>query len=271
MTYTRHNFTENSMLVLLILAERNKAMKIRHLNKAFHLIQPYDKGFGEALELFLGSFSLSASNNEKEIIRNEIFGLKFMGLIKTSMGSATITSANILDYTVQLTSEGKRIANRIKNNRTLAFRPKPADQETIFIACAFNHPEINNLTNEHFILPSKKLGYIPMRVDMDEPDRTITELIIEGITKSAVVIADLTHARPSVYYEIGYAQGLGVPVILTCREDHFRGEEDNESVHFDLRQHKISFWDIEENGDFIWADDTWKPEYRLKKILSKHR
>ncbi|MFZ4580841.1 MAG: hypothetical protein ACOYOB_20860, partial [Myxococcota bacterium] len=49
-----------------------------------------------------------------------------------------------------------------------------------------------------------------------------------------------THMRPpqvpGVYYEAGFAQGLGKPVIWTVREDCLR------DVHFDTRQFNHICW-----------------------------
>jgi nucleoside 2-deoxyribosyltransferase len=82
------------------------------------------------------------------------------------------------------------------------------------------------------------------------------------------VLADLTHARPSVYFEVGYAQGLGVPLLLTCRKDHYRAAHDNARVHFDLEQYKISFWSRNSKGQFIWAKGM-EPTKRLKSLVAR--
>jgi len=47
-------------------------------------------------------------------------------------------------------------------------------------------------------------------------DRIIPS-IIEGIRKSAFIIADVTDAKPNVYYELGLAHGATKPVILTAK------------------------------------------------------
>lgn len=62
-------------------------------------------------------------------------------------------------------------------------------------------------------------------------DRTIAE-----IRRSDLLVADLTGQRQNVYFEAGFAMGLGIPVIYTCREN------DNKSVHFDTRQYKYIPW-----------------------------
>ena len=54
-----------------------------------------------------------------------------------------------------------------------------------------------------------------------------------------MVVADFTGGRGGVYYEAGYAQGLGIPVVWTCRQDYF----DKEGVHFDTQQYNHIVWD----------------------------
>ena len=48
------------------------------------------------------------------------------------------------------------------------------------------------------------------------------------------MVADFTHgdngARGGVYYEAGFAHGLGIPVIYSCRADLM------DELHFDTRQ-----------------------------------
>ena len=43
-------------------------------------------------------------------------------------------------------------------------------------------------------------------------------------------------ARGGVYYEAGFAYGLKIPVIFTCREDMF------DKIHFDTRQYNHIGW-----------------------------
>ena len=62
-------------------------------------------------------------------------------------------------------------------------------------------------------------------------DQNVTE-----ITNSRFVLADVTNQRPGVYFEAGYAMGLGLPVIWSVREDDLR------NAHFDTRQYNHIVW-----------------------------
>ncbi len=65
-------------------------------------------------------------------------------------------------------------------------------------------------------------------------DYRITDKIIEMIQKSRLIVADLTHERPNVYFELGYARGLGKTVITTARE--------GTAVHFDVKDWTCTFY-----------------------------
>lgn len=94
----------------------------------------------------------------------------------------------------------------------------------------------------------REAGYIPMRIDQKEHANRIDDEIIAEIRRSRFVVADFTCGvvddsgnsiaipRGGVYYEAGFAQGLGIPVIWMCRQDHIN------HVHFDTRQFNHITW-----------------------------
>lgn len=92
----------------------------------------------------------------------------------------------------------------------------------------------------------KDAGYDAMIVNEEHFLDKIDDQIIAEINRARFVIADFTHgnsgARGSVYYEAGFAQGLGKDVIFTCRKDMI----DNNEIHFDIRQYPYVVW---ENND----------------------
>lgn len=75
------------------------------------------------------------------------------------------------------------------------------------------------------------IKYKVVRVDFVEHNNKICDQIIAEINKSKLLIADFTGDRGGVYFESGYAQGLGIPVIWTVQEDWVN------KLHFDTRQY----------------------------------
>ncbi|BDY14024.1 TIR domain-containing protein [Hydrogenimonas cancrithermarum] len=89
------------------------------------------------------------------------------------------------------------------------------------------------------------LRYVRVSSSTTKHDTTINDEIIAKIKSSRLVIADFTGQRNSVYFEAGYAMGMGLPIIWTCKK------EDVENLSFDTRQYPHILWedgnDLKEN------------------------
>jgi nucleoside 2-deoxyribosyltransferase len=79
-------------------------------------------------------------------------------------------------------------------------------------------------------------GLQVLRVDRVEHNDNITDRILAGIRSAQFVVADFTGQRPGVYFEAGFAMGLGRTVIWTCRAD------EKDAIRFDTRQYNHIFW-----------------------------
>ena len=90
----------------------------------------------------------------------------------------------------------------------------------------------------------KDAGYNPLRIDEKEHLNKIDDQIIAEIRRSRFIVADFTHGgggpRGGVYYEAGFAHGLNIPVIFTCRKDGL------DNIHFDTRQYPHIVWETPE-------------------------
>ncbi|MEM9912265.1 MAG: hypothetical protein AAF922_15925 [Pseudomonadota bacterium] len=127
--------------------------------------------------------------------------------------------------------------------------------EQIFVAMWFGRDEQSKLYYEAIEPGIELAGYKSVRIDNTEHNAKIDDQIIAEIRKSKAVIVDLTCglARPldwsasefvgaprgGVFYEAGFAQGLGLPVIWTVKSDIADTEN---VVHFDVRQYNQIRW-----------------------------
>lgn len=80
-------------------------------------------------------------------------------------------------------------------------------------------------------------GYSAYRSDREESVEKIDDHILFQIKRSRFLVADFTDQRQGVYFEAGYAMGLGIPVIWTC------SRIDSKNLHFDTRQYNHILWD----------------------------
>ncbi len=104
-------------------------------------------------------------------------------------------------------------------------------------------PKVRHIYDKGIKPAIEAAGYRPYLIIRDPSVNKIDDAIIANIRQSKFVVADLTHGndghRGSVYYETGFAEGLGLQVIRTCRGDLI----DCDKLAFDTRQHNHIRWD----------------------------
>lgn len=113
-----------------------------------------------------------------------------------------------------------------------------------FVAMWFD-PSISEIYEKGIRPAIVDSGYTPFRVDEPRDVDKIDDRIIAEIRRSRFIVADFTHdskkgVRGNVYYEVGFARGLGRDVFSTCRGDLI------EELPFDTRQYYHIAW--EENN-----------------------
>lgn len=87
-------------------------------------------------------------------------------------------------------------------------------------------------------------GYHSVRIDNIQHNNKIDDEILANIRSARFVVADFTGGRGGVYFEAGFALGLGLPVIWTVREDSLS------EIHFDNRQYNFILWKPDDLPDF---------------------
>lgn len=115
-----------------------------------------------------------------------------------------------------------------------------------FIAMAFRLPTSDVLHINGLNPGITNAGYNPLRIDRKDHNNRIDDEIVAEIRKSKFMVADLTGKNAGAYFEAGFAQGLGKPVIWTCQQS----EIDSGNVHFDTRQYSIVSWEDSKLDDF---------------------
>ena len=93
---------------------------------------------------------------------------------------------------------------------------------------------------EGVVKPAVKEGIDYGLVDMRDVARAgvIDNIMRTRIRDAAFVIVELAHDNPGAYWEAGYAEGLGKPVIYICEKAKFKAS----GTHFDTNHCTTVFW-----------------------------
>ena len=113
------------------------------------------------------------------------------------------------------------------------------DSSQAFVAMWFHESTVDAF--EDGVEPAiEQAGYKALRIDRKEHVNKIDDEIIAELRRSRFVVADFTHgddgARGGVYYEAGFAHGLKLPVVFTCRKDKMK------TLHFDISHFNHVVW-----------------------------
>mgnify|MGYP000981610290 CR=1 FL=1 len=108
------------------------------------------------------------------------------------------------------------------------------NSKNCFIAMSFSEKSEIVAIKEAIKSAVNETKYNPIIVNEKhiESDRTINDAIIAEIKRSKFVIADFTEQKSGVYFEAGFALGLGIPVIYCCEEEDFK-----KNSHFDVNHY----------------------------------
>ena len=131
----------------------------------------------------------------------------------------------------------------VDGHRQIADQAVNTESPQAFVAMWF-HESTDSAYSEGVAPAIRDAGYQPLRIDQKEHNNKIDDEIIAEIRRSRFIVADFTQgdegARGGVYYEAGFAHGLGLPVIFTCRQDGF------DDLHFDTNHYNHIAWSTPE-------------------------
>lgn len=127
-----------------------------------------------------------------------------------------------------VTADGWSEVDRLTNN--------PGVGNRAFVAMSFSE-DLRSAWADGFEPALADCGYRPFRIDKVNVTGKVCDEILAAIRGSRILVADFTGQRAGVYFEAGFALGLGIPVIMTCKSN------DVNDLHFDTRQYQHLIWD----------------------------
>lgn len=127
------------------------------------------------------------------------------------------------------------IGNGFKRAQELEDELGREESKQAFVAMWFD--DTMNDTYDKGIKPAiEACGFKSFKISEKETNNDITDEIIAEIRRSRFIVSDFTGQRGGVYFESGFAMGLGLPVIWMVKEDEIK------KVHFDTRQFAHIVW-----------------------------
>lgn len=124
-------------------------------------------------------------------------------------------------------------------DRFHALRRTVKDSRIAFMAMKFNDAELDGVVNDYFRAAVAKTGFELRLLSDNQAAGLIDNQLRAALHLAAVVVADLTHDNNGAYFEAGFAEGRGVPVIYTCKADKFKAVKS----HFDTQHMVTIMWD----------------------------
>ena len=203
----------------------------------------YPKGFDEKVNRILAALKqLSDYDGRKIQLSNEQIRSIFFVKRYLNENLLSIDDCNAqIDHISKSMVEQKLIE---KSNNDIVLLPagskridelqKINNSTQVFIAIPFNDKaeERRNAIKQGI----DDAGYTPRIMNEIEHNKQIVPKILDEIRKSKFVVAEITEPNLGVYYEAGYATGIGKEVIYSCKD----GEHKN--AHFDISQYNMILW-----------------------------
>ena len=137
----------------------------------------------------------------------------------------------LIDFAIGMNGTGSSFTIKFKGlNYYLDITEKGSLSKKCFIAMSFDKEMKETREAIRQVLTKKGNDFEPIIVDEHPIDssKTINDAIIADIKSCKFCIADFSQQKDGVYFESGFALGLGKQVIYTCHKDWF------EKSHFDI-------------------------------------
>jgi len=151
-------------------------------------------------------------------------------VLVTGLQSKTVVSSDGADAT--LSFEGWEYYERLREG-TAVYRKA-------FMAMKFGDAELTRILEDVFKPSARRAGFDLFKLDDVPKAGLIDDRLSVEIQSSDFIVADLTHDNLGAYWEAGYAEGLGKPVIYTCEKSRFTTAK----THFDTNHHLTILWDL---------------------------
>ncbi len=211
------------------------ASPLQQSANAIRIVGDFVSENGEALPEIPPDFSATIGAPSRMAALEMLDELKGYGIV-TALSQRTLSGFIMQDVSLTL----------IGWERYEAERKGDLSGHYGFIALKFSDPILDPFLRDHIKPAVTDFGY--SLFDMRDVSRAgvIDNLLRMQIRDSAFVLVDLTHENAGAYWEAGYAEGLGKPVLYICEKEKF----EEKKTHFDTNHCTTVLWDVSDPQTF---------------------
>lgn len=192
---------------------------------------------GGPIDILPSNFGSSVGSPSREFALDLAYELKNRGLVSGDDYPDPNSSGNIMN--VSLTLSGWEMYEAERKGQTSG--------NYGFIALKTGDDHLEPLIRDHIKPSIAKIGYDIVDYRDISKAGIIDNILRVQIRDSAFVLVDLTHDNRGAYWEAGYAEGLGKPVLYICEKSKFK----EQSTHFDTNHCTTVQWDVNNVPEFI--------------------
>ncbi|HVB80116.1 MAG TPA: hypothetical protein VNE82_09280 [Candidatus Binataceae bacterium] len=135
---------------------------------------------------------------------------------------------------MRLTFTGWERSDDLQRDRT--------ESRHAFMAMAFNQPELEGVFTRCFRPAAKDAGFDLRRLTDGQGAGLIDAQLRVRIRSAKFLVADLSTANRGAYWEAGFAEGLGRPVIYVCEKAVWSHPDHAQRPHFDTNHLNTVRW-----------------------------
>lgn len=117
-----------------------------------------------------------------------------------------------------------------------------SESRIAFLAMKFGDEQLNRVIHDHVYPAVAATGFKLLNLQDSLKAGLIDDRMRVEIRRARFLLADLTHHSNGAYWEAGFGEGLGKPVIYLCRRDVFKDKD--KPTHFDTNHHLTIDWDV---------------------------
>jgi hypothetical protein len=192
---------------------------------------------GGPIDMLRPDFSASVGSPSRSFALDLAYELKNRGLLSGYERPDLNSPGNMQE--VSLTLSGWEIFEAERKGQTSG--------NYGFIALETGDAALEPLIRDHVKPSLSSLGYDLVDYRDISKAGIIDNILRVQIRDAAFVLVDLTHDNRGAYWEAGYAEGLGKPVLYICEKSKF----EEASTHFDTNHCTTVQWDANNIPEFI--------------------